>query len=81
MNKSRDVLSKLGKFLEQTLVNYKDLSTEIINICKSKRNDFIFKMKLTSKEETDIIKKRIDKIEKKIEEIEKQKKSKKAKRP
>ena len=59
MNKSKDFFNKLGKILEQTIVNYKDISSEIINICKSKRNDFIFKMKLTGKEETDILRKRI----------------------
>jgi len=79
MNKSKDVFNKLGKILEQTIVNYKDISSEIINICKSKRNDFIFKMKLTGKEETDILRKRIDKLEKKIEDLDK-KKIKKAKK-
>ena len=34
MNKSKDVFNKLGKILEQTIVNYKDISSEIINICK-----------------------------------------------
>ncbi len=81
MSKSKFVIDKLAKLFEQGLVSYKDLSGEILNILRSKRDEIIFKMKITSKEETDIIKKRIDKIEKKIEEIEKQKKSKKAKRP
>ena len=64
MAKSRDLLDKLSKLVEQGITNYKDLSSEIINICQTKRNDFIFKMKLTSKEETEIIKKRLEKIEK-----------------
>ena len=38
-----------------------------INILKSKRDDVIFKMKLASKEEVEILNKRIDQLEKKIE--------------
>ena len=57
MAKSRELFNKLGKILEQSLTNYKDISNEILNICKSKRDDFIFKMKITSKEETEIVKK------------------------
>ena len=57
MTKSRFVLDKLSKFLEEGIVNYKDLTNEVINILKSKREEVIFRMKLTSKEETEIIKK------------------------
>ncbi len=78
MAKSRDLLGKFEKLLEQTILNYKDISSEIINICKSKRDDFIFRMKITGKEETEILKKRVEKLEKKVEFLEK-KKSKKVK--
>ena len=71
MSKSRFVIDKLTKLLEKGLVNYKDLSDEIVNILKSKRDEVVFRMKLTSKDETDIIKKRLDKLEKKIEFLEK----------
>ena len=73
MNKSKVIFEKLGKLVEQTVINYKDLSTEIVNICKSKRDEFIFKMKITSKEETEILKKRIEKLEKKIDFLKKKK--------
>ena len=46
MAKSRDLLDKLSKLVEKGITNYKDLSSEIINLCQTKRNDFIFKMKL-----------------------------------
>lgn len=78
MKQSKDFFEKLGKFVEKTVINYKDLSSEIVNICKSKRDEFIYKLKITSKEETEILKKRVDKLEKKVEFLEK-KKSKKAK--
>ena len=60
MSKSKILLDQLAKLVEKGLVNYKDLSSEISNILKSKRDDFIFNMRLTSKEETDILKKRVE---------------------
>lgn len=80
MKKSRFVLEKLTKFLEEGIVNYKDLTNEVLNVLKSKRDEVIFKMQLTSKEETDIIKKRLEKLEKKIEILEKTKITKKTKK-
>jgi len=54
-----------------------------LNVLKSKRDELVFKMKLTSKEETDIITKRLEELEQKIKKIEKKvnkKVSKKAKK-
>ena len=80
MSKSRFVLDKFAKLLEQGLLSYKDVSDEIINILKSKRDEIVFKMKLTSKEETDILNKRLENLEKKVESLEKSNKKKKTKR-
>ena len=83
MSKSKFIIDKLAKLFEQGLISYKDLSSEISNILRSQRDDIIFKMKLTSKEETAILLKRIEKIEKKIGKLENtilKKKVKKAKR-
>ena len=74
MTKSKFVFDKLAKIFEQGLVNYKDLSNEILNILKSKRDEIVFKMKLTSKEETDILSKRVENLEKKIENLTKKNK-------
>jgi len=71
MTKSKFVIDKLTKLFEQGLISYKDLSSEIINVLKSKRDEIIFKMKLTSKEETDILIKRVENLEKKINKLEK----------
>ena len=65
MSKSKFVIDKLAKLLEQGLVSYKDLSEEIINILKSKRDEIIYRMKLVSKEEMEILKKRVEILEKK----------------
>ena len=71
MTKSKFVIDKLAKLFEQGLISYKDLSSEIINVLKSKRDEIVFKMQLTSKEETDILIKRVDSLEKKLEKFEK----------
>ena len=73
MTKSKFVIDKLAKLFEQGLISYKDLSSEIVNVLKSKRDEIVFKMKLTSKEETDILIKRVENLEKKIEKLEKNK--------
>ncbi|MDA7702993.1 hypothetical protein N8784_00245 [Candidatus Pelagibacter sp.] len=71
MTKSKFVIDKLTKLFEQGLISYKDLSSEIINVLRSKRDEIIFKMKLTSKEETNILIKRVENLEKKINNLEK----------
>ena len=80
MSKSRFVFDKFAKLLEQGLVNYKDLSDEVISILKSKRDEIVFRMKLASKEEIDILNKRISNLEKKIDQLDKVKKTKKTKK-
>ena len=73
MTKSKFVIDKLAKLFEQGLISYKDLSSEIVNVLKSKRDEIVFKMKLTSKEETDILIKRVENLEKNIEKLKKNK--------
>ena len=82
MSKSKFIIDKLAKLFEQGLISYKDLSSEIINILKSKRDEVVFKMKLTSKEETEVLNKRVENLEKKIKSLEKslQKKIKRVKK-
>ena len=65
MKKTKFVIDRLAKIVEQGIVNYKDISEDILSVLKSKRDEIVFKMKLTSKEETDILSKRIEKLEKK----------------
>jgi len=73
MTKSKFVIDKLTKLFEQGLISYKDLSFEIINVLKSKRDEIVFKMELSSKEETNILIKRVENLEKKIVKLEKNK--------
>ena len=80
MSKSRFVLDKFAKIIEQGLLSYKDLTDEIMNILKSKRDEIVFRMKLTSKEEFDVLNKRVSNLEKKFKELKKSRSSKKIKR-
>ena len=78
MKNSKFIIDKFAKLIEQGLVSSKDLTTEIFNILKSKRDEFAFKMKLTNKDEFEVLSKRVESLENKINKLEK-KKNKKAK--
>ena len=67
MKNSKFVFDKFTKLLEQGLVSSRDLKNEIVNILKSKRDEIIFRMKLDSKHELDILSKRVEILEKKLE--------------
>ena len=75
MKNSKFLIDKLGKLFEQGMVSTKDLSSELFNILKSKRDEIVFKMKLTSKDEFDVLSKRVENIENKIKKLEKKKKN------
>ena len=75
MSKSKFVIDRFAKLFEQVLISYKDLSNEIINILKSKKDQIIFKLDLPSKEEFEILKKRVEKLENKSKKTKKVKKS------
>ena len=79
MKNSKFVIEKLAKLFEQGLVSSKDITSEILSILKSKRDELGFKLKLTSKDEFEILSKRVEILEKKIEKI-KLKKNHKSKR-
>ena len=66
MKNSNFVIEKLAKLFEQGLVSSKDIANEIMTILKSKRDEIVFRMKLTSKEEFEVLSKRVENIEKKI---------------
>ena len=74
MKNSKFVIEKLAKLFEQGLVSSKDIANEIMTILKSKRDEFVFKMKLTSKDEFEILSKRVENLERKIDKLKSQKK-------
>ena len=79
MKNSKFVFDKITKLFEQGLVSSRDLSNEILTILKSKRDEIVFKMKITSKDEFEVLSKRVENLEKKIDKLHPQK-TKKTKR-
>ena len=69
MKNSKFVIEKLAKLFEQGLVSSKDIANEIMTILKSKRDEIVFKMKLTSKDEFEVLSKRVENLEKKIDQL------------
>ena len=76
MKNSKFVLDKIAKLFEQGLVSSKDLASELMNILKYKRDEIVFRMKLTSKDEFEVLSKRVENLEKKINQIKTKKKRK-----
>ncbi|PDH17859.1 MAG: hypothetical protein CNB62_02350 [Pelagibacterales bacterium MED-G44] len=76
MKNSKFVIDKIAKLIEQGLVSSKDLANELVNILKSKRDEIVFKMKLTSKDEFEVLSKRVENLEKKINQNKSRKKKK-----
>ena len=66
MKNSKFVFNKITKLLELGLVSSRDLTNELITILKSKRDEIVFKMKLTSKDEFEILSRRVENLEKKF---------------
>tara|TARA_B100000925_G_C21813957_1_gene389982 strand:+ start:96 stop:347 length:252 start_codon:yes stop_codon:yes gene_type:complete len=76
MKNSKFIFDKISKLLEKGLISSKDFADELMNILKSKRDEVVFKMRLTSKDEFDILSKRVDALEKKVGNLNNQKKKK-----
>jgi hypothetical protein len=76
MKNSKFVIDKITKLFEQGLISSKDLANELTTILKSKRDEIVFKMKLTGKDEFEILSKRVENLEKKIDQFQKKKKKK-----
>ena len=73
MKNSKFVFDKLSQVFEKGLITSKDLANEILNILRSKRDEIVFRMRLTSKDEFDILAKRVENLENKIAKLKKTK--------
>ena len=80
MKNSKFIIDKLGKLFEQGIISSKDLSSELFNILKSKRDEIVFKMKFVSKDEFEVLTKRVENLENKIKKLETKKKAKRVKK-
>ena len=79
MKNSKFVIDKIAKLFEQGIVSSKDITSELFNILKSKRDELVFRLKLTSKDEFEVLSKRVENLEKRIEKLKSRKKSKSTK--
>ena len=70
MKNSKFLIDKLGKLFEQGIISSKDLTSELFNILKSKRDEIVFKMKIVSKDEFDVLSRRVENLENKIKKLE-----------
>ena len=80
MKNSKFLIDKLGKLFEQGIISSKDLTSELFNVLKSKRDEIVFKMKLVSKDEFEVLTKRVENLENKIKKLETKKKAKRVKK-
>ena len=82
MKNSKFVIEKLAKLFEQGLISSKDIATELMTVLRSKRDEIVFKMRLTSKDEFEVLTKRVENLEKKIDQFQtlKKKKTKKVRK-
>ena len=80
MKNSKFIIDKIAKLFEQGIISSKDLSSELLNILRSKRDEIVFKMKLTSKDEFDILSRRVENLENKVKKFELKSKTKKVKK-
>ena len=76
MKNSKFVVDKLAKLFEQGLMSSRDLANELMIILKSKRDEIVFKMKLTSKDEFEVLSRRVENLEKKFDQLKSKKKRK-----
>tara|TARA_B100001121_G_C18531361_1_gene546183 strand:- start:197 stop:448 length:252 start_codon:yes stop_codon:yes gene_type:complete len=69
MKNSKFVFDKFTKLFEQGLVSSRDLANELMTVLKFKRNEIVLKMKLTSKDEFEVLCKRVELLEKKLDKL------------
>ena len=80
MSKTKILLNKLAKLIDQGLLTSKDIGDEIKNSLNYKKESIINKLNLVTRDEFEIQKARLDKIQEEFGKFKKRKKTKKAKK-
>ena len=80
MSKSKTLIDRLAKLLEEGLLTSKDIGDEIKNSLNYKKESIINKFNLVTRDEFEIQKARLDKIQEEFYKIKKKKKTKKVKK-
>ena len=69
MSKSKILMDRLAKLIEEGLVTSKDISEEAINSLKINKDNIFSKLNLITRDEFEIQKARLDKIQKEFNKI------------
>jgi len=80
MSKSKILIDRLAKLIDEGLLTSKDIGDEIKNSLNYKKESVINKLNLVTRDEFEIQKARLDKIQKEFDKLKKRKKTKKAKK-
>ena len=80
MSKTKILIDRLAKLIDEGLLTSKDISDEIKNSLNYKKESIINKLNLVTRDEFEIQKARLDKIQEEFGKLKKRKKIKKAKK-
>ena len=80
MSKSKKLIDRLSKLIEEGFLTSKDISDEIKNSLNYKKESVINKLNLVTRDEFEIQKARLDKIQNELNKLNNRKKTKKAKK-
>ena len=80
MTKSKILIDRLVKFIDEGLLTSKDIGDEIKNSLNYKKERVINKLNLVTRDEFEVQKARLDKIQEEFGKLKKRKKIKKAKK-
>ena len=80
MSKSKILMDRLAKLIEEGLLTSKDIGDEIKNSLNYKKESLINKLNLVTRDEFEIQKARLDKIQNELNKLNNRKKTKKAKK-
>ena len=80
MSKTKILIDRLAKLIDEGLLTSKDIGDEIKNSLKYKKESVINKLNLVTRDEFEIQKARLDKIQKEFDKLKKRKKTKRVKK-
>ena len=80
MSKTKILLDRLAKLIDEGMLTSKDIGDEIKNSLNYKKESVINKLNLVTRDEFEIQKARLDKIQEEFDRLKKRKKTKKVKK-
>jgi BMFP domain-containing protein YqiC len=80
MSKTKILIDRLAKLIDEGLLTSKDIGDEIKNSLNYKKESIINKLNLVTRDEFEIQKARLDKIQKEFDKLKKRKKTKRVKK-